>query len=482
MKNIQDLPTEIQGLIFSHLEGGDLKSARLTCKTFQREAAPFLFTTAYIAARKGVLNNFTALADHPVLSTYVTEVIYDSSWFENWDEGPPPQSEQSERSKLLEKTAEHRQKYIENLAEQEHIQEEELRPILARAFKSLIKVQRVVYADLWRLPCLHGDRLEELGPDFRLGRYDSPLSPQHKVKLKIPWCAEVPDDPVFRRQNMGLYVLLRALSSPEARSKLTELSIGNETYSSGASSIGVPQLLLLPMADSLSKPNSNFSYLRKFEVNFGINWVIDHEDQYPLGRIMGHLHHLEDLRIVGPVSPRDYHRLTISPDADTLANPPKPEYGPGASLANTLGQNTWSKLTHLELQWFESELPSLVDFLVRQISTLKYVNLHEVQLWNYSSREGVIEFFQSLRPETVVRPGLHSGKRSIPLVLEYILYDGEAELILRGCGQDEDDYDEDQVSSYSHNESSGQEEERWSSEESEFSDNVDDSDSESSQL
>ncbi|KAL9607312.1 MAG: hypothetical protein Q9167_007762 [Letrouitia subvulpina] len=463
MKNIQQLPPEIQSLIFSHLEGRDLKSARLTCHTFQKEAAPFLFTTAYVAARRGVLNNFTALADHPVLSTYVTEVIYDSSWFEDSNEEPPPQQLGSWPPESI-----HRQKYSENFAEQERIQKEELRPILTRAFRSLTKVQRVVYADLWRLSCLHGDRLEDLGPDFRFGGCDFPQSPQHKsdVKLEIPWCAEVPDGPVFRRQNVGLYVLLRALSSPKASPNLTELSIGNGTYSCGASWNGVPQLLLLPMADSLSKPNSNFLYLRKFEVNIGMYSIIDHEDQYPLGRIMEHLHHLEDLRIVGPASPPDdFHRAGTA----TLANPHKPQSGPEASLANTLGQNTWSKLVNLELQWFESEPSGLVDFLARHISTLNFVNLYELQIWDYDSREDVIRLFQPLTPNVIAESGLDSSKRSIPLLLDYLLYDGEAKLILRGSGRDdEDDYDEDQVSSYSHN-GDFEQEERWSSEELDFS-------------
>ncbi|KAI4210747.1 MAG: hypothetical protein LQ351_006423 [Letrouitia transgressa] len=473
MRTIQDLPTEIYGLIFSYLEGRDLKSARLACKTLQREAAPFLFTTAYIAARRGVLNNFTALAEHPVLSTYVTEVIYDSSWFEEWDDGPPTESEKNPRFLPLKKTAEHRQKYIENFAEQEHIQKEELCPILARAFKSLTKVQRVVYADLWRLPCLHGDRLEELGPDFRFGRYDSPLISQHKLKLKIPWCAEVPDDQVFRRQNMGLYVLLRALSSPQVTSKLTELSIGNGAYSSGAPFIGVPQLLLLPMAESLSKNESSFSYLRKLEVSFGLYWVIDHEDQFPLGRIIGYLHHLEDLRIAGPVLPSEHFPVAVSLSMNTSANPQKSGFGPGASLANLLGQNTWSRLSHLELHWLESDLSSLVDFFNRQNSTLKYVNLFNIIIWNSSSREKLIRFFRSLRPGTVVELGLDNEKSFSRLELEYILYDGEAQLILRGPGLD-DDYDEDQVSSYSSNDNFSQEEERGSSEELEFSDNFDD--------
>ncbi|KAL9032358.1 MAG: hypothetical protein Q9214_008001, partial [Letrouitia sp. 1 TL-2023] len=144
-----------------------------------------------------------------------------------------------------------------------------------------------------------------------------------------------------------------------------------------------------------------------------------------------------------------------------------PEYGPGASLANTLRQNTWSKLAHLELEGFDTELSGLVAFLARQLPTLRYVNLRELQIWNYSSRESVIQSIQSLTPKTIVRPGLHSDKRSIPLVIDYVFFNGEAELMLRGYGlDDEDDYDEDQVSSYSRNESFGQEEEeRWSSEE-----------------
>ena len=66
--------------MFGYLSKRDLKAVRLSGSHYLGSlASSLIFTTAYIAARKAVLNTFMALTTHPEFCNYVKEIVYDSS-------------------------------------------------------------------------------------------------------------------------------------------------------------------------------------------------------------------------------------------------------------------------------------------------------------------------------------------------------------------------------------------------------------------
>lgn len=131
--------------ILGYLSKPDLKALRLSMKPHLISLASSLpFTTAYIAARKGVLDTFTNLTTHPIYRAYVKEIVFDSSWID---------------SATVAKYANHKTRSaLDRLfQEQEDIQANELQTRLKNAFKCLSNVTTVSYADLSQISCLPGD-------------------------------------------------------------------------------------------------------------------------------------------------------------------------------------------------------------------------------------------------------------------------------------------------------------------------------------
>lgn len=153
------LPNEVWIQILGHLSKKDLKALRVCGGDLTSLASSLLFSTAYVAARKGVLDTFTALTTHPIFRHHVKEVIFDSSWID-----PETVSEYVDH------------KCGPSLAalfhEQEDIQVNKLQLRLENAFQCLSNVRKVCYADLSRVSCLPGDRIDPYsGCDY----WDGPL-------------------------------------------------------------------------------------------------------------------------------------------------------------------------------------------------------------------------------------------------------------------------------------------------------------------
>lgn len=139
------LPNELWLQSLGYLSKRDLKALRLSMEPHLGFlASSLLFTTAYIAARKGVLDTFTNLTTHPIFRGYVKNIIFDSSWID-----PETVAEYANEETAPALTS--------LFQEQEAIQANELQMRLETAFQCLTNVKTVSYADLSRLSCLPGD-------------------------------------------------------------------------------------------------------------------------------------------------------------------------------------------------------------------------------------------------------------------------------------------------------------------------------------
>lgn len=154
------LPTEIWLEALSYCNKADLKSIRLAGeKHLGTLAASQLFKTAYVAARRGVLDIFMQLTIHPVYRHYVREVVYDSSWID-----PPTGGGSQTRSRRVRQNNSYEDPRLDALfGEQERIQFQEMPSKLSTAFAALSRVRRVVFADLSRTAGLPGDTVDQEG-------------------------------------------------------------------------------------------------------------------------------------------------------------------------------------------------------------------------------------------------------------------------------------------------------------------------------
>lgn len=82
--HLLDLPDEVVAKVFTWLSKVNSKSARLTCRRLSNVGAEFLIQRVYFAPRKAVMERFAAIAEHPVFSKYVTEVVYDARLFSQY--------------------------------------------------------------------------------------------------------------------------------------------------------------------------------------------------------------------------------------------------------------------------------------------------------------------------------------------------------------------------------------------------------------
>lgn len=69
-------------MIAEYLEFRELKVMRLVSRVWSSLVAPILFRHVYISPRKLDIEIFSNITNHPVLSTYVKEIVYDASRFE----------------------------------------------------------------------------------------------------------------------------------------------------------------------------------------------------------------------------------------------------------------------------------------------------------------------------------------------------------------------------------------------------------------
>ncbi|GAB7354288.1 hypothetical protein MBLNU459_g4810t1 [Dothideomycetes sp. NU459] len=74
---MESLPPEIQLNIFQYFEITDLKSIRATCKSF-RCVTPLVFETFYMGMTFADLERLQAVSDHPEISLYVKDFMFDT--------------------------------------------------------------------------------------------------------------------------------------------------------------------------------------------------------------------------------------------------------------------------------------------------------------------------------------------------------------------------------------------------------------------
>lgn len=76
------LPAELKLLILDHLKFPEFKAMRLVSRVWSSLVTPMLFWHVYISPRKLDVEIFSNITYHPILSTYVREIVYDASRFE----------------------------------------------------------------------------------------------------------------------------------------------------------------------------------------------------------------------------------------------------------------------------------------------------------------------------------------------------------------------------------------------------------------
>ena len=210
MDTSEVLPNEIWLQTFTYLGKVDLKNLRLSMNPhFGSLASSLLFTTAFVAARKGVLKTFRNLTTHPIYRAYVKEVVFDSSWVE-------PNMFRELRDSNTEPVR-------ALFQEQEEIQLKVLQIRLEEAFQCLSNVKKVSHADLSGISCLPGDNNNDpvCGSnyadgsliqriEFNFGPHE--IEPGCLINRQDVDCPVHSDDCQYRRHFGGLFPLLRVLS------------------------------------------------------------------------------------------------------------------------------------------------------------------------------------------------------------------------------------------------------------------------------
>ncbi|KAL8948062.1 MAG: hypothetical protein Q9222_005715 [Ikaeria aurantiellina] len=458
-----NLPYELLEDIMSHLTRPEHKNVRSVSSFFRDLATPFVFTTAFCAARRGVFDVFKAISNHSGIRQHIVELVFDASWFDfqtvkhyedlgdqvTWTDPPT--------------TYKGRTKYIEAFWEQELILEEELESALEHSFNRFPKLRRIIYADLSRLPGSQWDRVEDLGPDFRLGG-NQWHEPQEK-EIRVAPSVHIKNDSNARSRWFGLVLILKNLSRDSCQIQLHDLRLGDSAYSRGAG--GVPLALIQEFALQNDNLSSRFASLRKLDITIDpdhLSYGVSDRCLFPAVR------HLELLRLVGPpCSPRT-GRYTPS-----LRKP-------AIRILEFWGEATWPRLQALELRRIASSTAELIALLKRH-PALQYINLNQIYIDEWGSWPHLVLSLRSLYPNLVVEPyqdsRLHIMHQTYyPLIINFTFYNDEATIVNMSVqGVDDiivDDYDEDQISNYWDSSNNlPPEEERYSSEELDFSEDGD---------
>ena len=228
MDTSEVLPNELWDDVLGYVTKHDLKTLRLAGRWHLATlASSKLFTTAYIAARRGAIDALAGLASHAILRHHVKTFVFDSSYLD-----PEIHGELSgdDWSKAVE--AVHGNKELAlAFAHQEYIQTYELRPALENAFEAFPNIKKIVYADMARTACLPGDIL---------GSVSSILDPNHphlqrlltgKFRKRVFKCCLEGECGkkhlnFYRRQYSGLATMLEVMDQHELES-LIELSFGS---------------------------------------------------------------------------------------------------------------------------------------------------------------------------------------------------------------------------------------------------------------
>ena len=235
------LPNELVDVILDYVTQRDLKNLRLAGRWHLADlASPKLFTTAYIAARRGVIDVLAGLAGHPVLRYHVRTFVFDSSYLDPEIHGDLSGDDWSDAVEVV-----HEDKALAlAFAHQEYIQTRELISALDDAFASFPNIQKVVYADMARTACLPGDTL---GSAASLPESNHPLLQRllsGKFRKGLSECCFVRSCGkkhlnFHRRQYKGLVDLWYFMGQLDS---LSELSLGSNALAPNTA--GIPYFFL----------------------------------------------------------------------------------------------------------------------------------------------------------------------------------------------------------------------------------------------
>ncbi|KAI4180886.1 MAG: hypothetical protein L6R41_006962 [Letrouitia leprolyta] len=84
MINLLDCPNEVIDLVVRNLKRREVKQTRLVCRRIALLAAPYLIDVIYISPHSKNMEVFEAVTRHPVFSTTIKHVVYDSAKFSSF--------------------------------------------------------------------------------------------------------------------------------------------------------------------------------------------------------------------------------------------------------------------------------------------------------------------------------------------------------------------------------------------------------------
>lgn len=399
------LPTELVVDIFSYLEQRELKAIRLVCIPFETLASPLLFTKAYIAARRGVIDVFKQITSHPVLSNYIREVIYDASWFEpsvaasleNFSQtkiaGGPSYSSTS----ISDAMRQGYDTYVRLFYEQERILSDELPAALEVAFKVSRDIRRVTFADFSRNAYILGDRVEDFGDVFH-----SRCNSDSWIDLLTGGT----DLQRLPRKFGGFRLLMKALSASESLQSVKCFAVGDGASSSESSSwSGIPHIFFSSRCEGLPRGwFDGLRYLRKLDLSILVMRTTADESEKlevdALKELLNMADCLEELRLVRsdyPASSQTRHMFD------------------GLSMALVWGSKTWKNLRTLELRHFELRSSEVLHILRRHRHCLRKVDIDDLVLLDH---ENWISFCESVHleyPSLIIAPYSWMGYRFLLL-------------------------------------------------------------------
>ncbi|KAL9603288.1 MAG: hypothetical protein Q9219_001311 [cf. Caloplaca sp. 3 TL-2023] len=440
-KRLLDLPNELIIDILACLTKLDLKIVRLVNSHLREVSTPLVFTTVTVAARRRIFDTFVALSNNANLCRHVVEFIYDSSWF-TLEAAEKYRNAQGPSLKFT--SPESGEKYIQAFDEQEQILADELAPALRKALPNFTQLRRVIYADFARLPCFHWDSAEELGLGSALPLLEQPMEKIKTTSFDSPLFFALWTDLSLRQKHLGLALLLGALSQPDCKAEITDLRLGDCTYS--RSTNGIPDALLMALSDKSYGPSSALQSLRKLDITVSECTSVGKSDcRFP------DFPHLNLFRLIGPM---------CSPNKKEFA-PPLRE--PSIQFPDYCERTYWPKLRALELKWVMVKTQAFLDFLSRHKDMLHFINLYEIYVCEKSTWGVIVSALHSMYPGLIVEPfhRFHHFPSFDTLIFDFTFYDGQAILtntgVVHGLDQSLDDYDEEDVSVYDINEDLGSE-------------------------
>ncbi|KAL8671815.1 MAG: hypothetical protein Q9168_003699 [Polycauliona sp. 1 TL-2023] len=453
--SLPTLPNDLLRDVADFLSIRDLKNVRGVCSRLEDFASPLIFTTAVCAARRGVFEAFKALSNHPKLNQHVTELVYDNSFLDYQTVKRFKSYAETHDSHRVSADFIPSHYARKTYKEQKKILGSELSSALESGIRRFSNLRRIIYADFGRLACFQNDRFEDLGPAFRLGHIHVPEFSNRVLQYPLLQCLRA--NTPLRSMYLGLAVLLRALFRPDCKTRIEDLQIGDNKFSHRKD--GIPDTLFMALFDgSYGLSSALFDTVRKLDITFTYCTRRDH------AKALTRFGNLELLRIVGPFCSPD--KAFLSPSL----NKPVVRFGENG---------LWPQLRALELKWVSARTVDLLSFFQCHKDTLQFVKLYEVHLRDKTKQWcSLVSSLRSIYPTMTVEPNQRSwlDHHHVWRVIHFTLFNGQAELVDMGVYSsleeevgEVDNCDEDMISDFHDSDKSDPEEERWSSEELDYS-------------